>query len=395
MKITLLRPADTAVVSTSARRAGLGALVADHAINDMYTLSIPPLLPAIQQSFGLSYSAVSIIPFLTLFTSALLQPALGYLADRRMLRRVFIAFGFVAVALGMLGLWRGESYLGVLAAAVLLGIGASTYHPQSATLLTYYFEQRNRGFAQGIHGIGNAIGFSSGPLLMSILLAQMSWHQAAAWMALPGVLGAAIALFILREPARRSGAGLFAGITRPLVLLTIVNGLALATSQSFLNWLPSYYVGHHFDLSEAARLTVLSSGASFFAQPLGGTLSDRIGRRNLIIVALAGAAISLGLFLLAPSIVWAVALSVVVGFCTYLTPPVMMVYASELAAGERTGVAVGVVWGLATTISAITLPITGRIIDLSGGQIAPAYLIVLVVAALAALLATRLPRSKG
>jgi FSR family fosmidomycin resistance protein-like MFS transporter len=392
--MTLLRPADSATVSPAARRDGLAALVADHAINDAYTLAVPPLLPAIQQSFALSYSAVSIVPFLTLATSALLQPTLGYLADRHTLRRAFMAGGFLALALGMLALWRSGSYLGVLAAAVLLGIGASTYHPQSATLLTYYFERRNRGFAQGVHGIGNAIGFAGAPLLMAFLLARMDWHRAAAWMALPAGLGAAIVLFALREPASRGGAGLFAGITRPLVLLTLANGLALATSQSFVTWLPTYYVGHHFDLSRASLLTVLTSGAAFLAQPLGGSLSDRIGRRNLIVVALSGTAVSLALFLLAPGIGWAIALSVLVGFCTSLTPPVMMVYASELARGERTGVAVGVVWGLATTISAISLPVTGRIIDLAGGQIGPAYLALVVAAALGALISSRLPREK-
>lgn len=392
MRSFRLRPADSTAASPPERRRGLTALVADHAINDMYALTIPPMLPAIQQSFGLSYSAVSIVPFLTLATSALLQPTLGYLADRRMLRRILMALGFLAFALGMVGLWRSGSYLSVLAAAVLLGVGASTYHPQSATLLAYYFERRNRGFAQGVHGVGNAIGFAAAPLLMSLLLARMDWHRAAGWMALPAVAGAAIAVFALREPATRGSKGLFAGITRPLLLLTLVNGLALATSQSFVNWLPSYYVSQHFSLSQASLLTVLTSGAAFFAQPLGGTLSDRIGRRNLIVAALGAAAVFLGLFLLAPNVTWAIAMSVLVGFSVYLTPPVVMVYASELAAGERTGVAVGVVWGMATTISAISLPLTGRIIDLSGGQIAPAYVALLVAAILGALLSFGLPR---
>lgn len=392
MRVPLYRPADSAVLSPPARRRGLAALVADHTINDLYALTIPPMLPAIQLAYGLTYSALSIVPFLTLATSAVLQPTLGYLADRAMLRRLFMAGGFLSLTLGMIGFWRSGSYLGVLFAAFLLGIGASTYHPQSATLLTYYFERRNRGFAQGVHGIGNAVGFAGAPLIMSFLLARMNWHQAAAWMAIPAIFGAAIAFFILREPASRGGAGLFAGITRPLIRLTIVNGLALATSQGFINWLPTYYVGHHFNLSQASLLTVLTSGAAFFAQPLGGILSDRVGRRALIVAALAGAAVSLGLFLLAPSIEWAIVTSILVGFCAYLTPPVMMVYASELAAGERTGVAVGIVWGMATTISAVSLPLTGRIIDLAGGQIAPAYVALLAAASLGAFLSLGLPR---
>ena len=108
-----------------------------------------------------------------------------------------------------------------------------------------------------------------------------------------------IAVVVLREPLTRGSPGLLAGVTRPLVLLTVVNGLALAATSGFTTWLPSYYVLHGFNLSNAALLTAAMSAAAFVAQPLGGTISDRIGRRNLIVVALTGAAISLGCFLIA------------------------------------------------------------------------------------------------
>lgn len=371
----------------------LAALVGCHTVNDFYGVIMPPMLPAIRASFGLSYSAVAIVPFLTLGTSALLQPTLGYFADRRQLRRPLMVLGFLAISIAMLGLGQSYTYGAVLLAAVCLGVGAATYHPQSATFLAYYFEKRNRGFAQGIHGIGNAVGFVLAPVTLGILLARTDWNHAATWLALPALAGAAIAFFALREPKTQGSRGLLAGITRPLVLLTVVNGLALATSSGFSNWLPSYYHLQGYSLANSALLTAATSGAAILAQPLGGAISDRIGRRNLLVSALTGVAVSLGVFIVAPSTAWAIALSVVVGFCASLMPPVMMVYASELAAGQRTGTAVGVVWGLATTLSAVSLPITGRIIDLAGGQIAPAYVALAGLAVLAALLALRLPRA--
>src|SRR5262249_37056627 len=173
---------------------------------------------------------------------------------------------------------------------------------------------------------------------------------------------------------------------------TFVNGLALATSSGFTNWLPSYYVLHGYSLSNSALLTAATSGAAIIAQPLGGSISDRIGRRNLLVVALTRVGIALVAFLVAPPMGIAIILSFVTGFWASLMPPVMMVYASELAAGERTGTAVGIVWGLATTLSALALPVTGRIIDLAGGQIDPAYVALAGAAIVAAMLATRLPR---
>src|SRR5439155_20322902 len=69
----------------------LAALVGCHAINDFYGVIVAPMLPAIRASFALSYSAVAVVPFLTLATSAMLQPTLGYVADRKAIRRQVMA----------------------------------------------------------------------------------------------------------------------------------------------------------------------------------------------------------------------------------------------------------------------------------------------------------------
>ncbi|HLZ10177.1 MAG TPA: hypothetical protein VKT80_16420, partial [Chloroflexota bacterium] len=52
--------------SAGARRKILAALVGCHTINDFYGVILAIMLPAIRVSFGLSYSAVSIVPFLAL-----------------------------------------------------------------------------------------------------------------------------------------------------------------------------------------------------------------------------------------------------------------------------------------------------------------------------------------
>src|SRR5579884_67382 len=231
-------PRPVPLISRSQRNRILIGLVACHTVNDFYTLVMPAMLPAIRTSFGLSYAAVAVVPFVTQVTSAILQPTLGYIADRRTLRRAMMAVGFLAFAGAMVGLGLSQSFLAVLLAAFCLGIAGSTYHPQSATLLAYAFERHGRGFAQGIHGVGNAAGFVLGPIVVGFLLRWMEWHRVAAWLAVPALVAAAVVALVLVEPASRGSRGLLAGITRPLIILTLVNGLALATSSTFTNWLP-------------------------------------------------------------------------------------------------------------------------------------------------------------
>lgn len=369
-------------------RRVLVALTACHTINDFYGLLLPPLLPAIRAAFGLSYTQAGIIPFVTTAMSAFLQPTLGYVADRRGARRALIIAGFLTFAVAALAIGRASSFGTLLLGAVLLGIGASTYHAQSATFLTYHFD-RNRGRAQGIHGIGNGLGFMVAPLVVAFLAERLGWQTAATFLALPALVAAAIVFVTLREPAIRGSRGLLAGVTRPLLLLTLVNGLALAVNNGFLVWLPSYYAGRGHSLFAAGALTAAISVSALLAQPLGGALSDRFGRRNVIAASLASAGLFLGLFLAAPSLSVMVPLSLLVGFSMSLLPPVAMVYASELAAGERTGMAVGVVWGVGTALSSLAPLTTGRLIDSQG--FALAYLTLAVVSVAAAVLALLLP----
>src|SRR5471030_460169 len=122
MEQTLLSGQPEVELTPKARQRLLIALVGCHTINDFYGIIIAIMLPAIRASFGLSYSAVAILPFLAQATSAVLQPTLGYLADRRGVRRLFMALGFVAITIAMLGLGQSRSYLAVLLAAVCLGI---------------------------------------------------------------------------------------------------------------------------------------------------------------------------------------------------------------------------------------------------------------------------------
>jgi FSR family fosmidomycin resistance protein-like MFS transporter len=386
---TIERPSPAPISEDAAGRARLlAALTVLHMINDFYGLVLPPLLPALREAFQLSYGQLGVIPFVGTAVSSLLQPSLGYLADRRQTRRWFMLGGFVGFAIGMLCLGSAGSYPVVLLAAGLVGIASSTYHPQSATFLVHYFRAR-RGFAQGVHGLGNGFGFLLAPVAVSLLVPALGWSNAVRLMALPALVAALVVWIFLREPPVRGEPGLFAGITRPVVLLTIVTGLGLAGSFGFLVWLPSYYAAKGYSLVQAGLLTSAMVAAGLAAQPAGGLLSDRLGRRAVILLSLVGVGVFQLLFLTSELLPLVVALSLLAGFFGSLMPPVAMVYASELASGGRTGTAVGVVWGLGISVSSVAPLLSGAAIDRHG--FVAAYVGLSVVALIAALVALRLP----
>jgi FSR family fosmidomycin resistance protein-like MFS transporter len=278
-------------------------------------------------------------------------------------------------------------------AAAVLGLAASAYHPQSTTLLIDRFHRR-RGAASGVHGMGNAIGFALAPLIVGPLAARLGWRPAAVVMAAPALLGAALVLLAWRrvpEPVAQVGRGLRAGVTRPLLLLTAVNGLQLAVVAGFVTFLPAYYASRGAGLALAGLQSAPLLAAGLVAQPLGGALSDRFGRRAILLCSFTG----LGLCILAFAHAGGAALvllALAIGVCASLASPIVLVYAAELAPGGRTGQAVGIAWGVGIAISSVAAPATGAAIDAFGFSWAHSALGVLAL--LAALGALWLPRSR-
>ena len=368
----------------------LVSLTGLHTANDFYGLLLPPLLPALRSALDLSYGQLGFVTFVMTAVSAVLQPTLGYVADRRGWRRWMLVVGFLGFAFGTLALSFASSYLGLIGAAIILGLAGSTYHPQSATYLVHYF-RGNRGFAQGIHGLGNGMGFLLAPLVIAIFVQFYEWRTVVAFLTIPAIGFAIVVPFLVGEPSVRGGRGFLAGITRPLIMLTVVNGLALAATVAFQTWLPSYYVSLGYSLSDGALLTAVMSFSGMVAQPCGGALSDRFGRRTVVLCALVGVSVFQLVFIMNTTGVGMVLATLLIGFCASLIPPVAMVYAGELAAGGRTGTAVGVVWGMGTLIASLAPLISGGMIDAFG--FASAFGALAFVALAAAAVATRLPHA--
>ena len=83
--------------------AGVITVTGGHAVNDTYTSFLPPLLPSLIQSFGLSNTQAGLLSVFLQWPSVL-QPFIGYLADRTNLRYlVILAPALTGMAMSLLG----------------------------------------------------------------------------------------------------------------------------------------------------------------------------------------------------------------------------------------------------------------------------------------------------
>lgn len=335
------------------RRAMLGTLFFCHLVNDYYFMIIPPLLPFFARDFHLTFFQSGMVIFVVNIVAAVLQPFVGYYSDLKMLRRRAIVIGLLLYALSYYALSFVPSYAFLVLVLVIMGLGGSTYHPQSTYFIARYF-QKYRGTASGIHGAANPVGFLLAPIVVTVLIAVTgSWRSTATVMIIPGVIAALLSRFVLEEPQVKGSKGFLIGIrSGPLILLTLVSGLLLAITYPFLSFLPFYArdAASHIPASWWLPLTLVP-GIAF--QPLGGWIADKIGRRNLITLGLCILSVALLGFIGTAGGV-ALAFSMVAGGCFSLLVPVCLIYSAELAVGERVGTAVGVMWGFSTGMGAIS-----------------------------------------
>jgi len=368
-----------ALKTTTSPQKLLGVLTTGHLINDFYNVTLPFLLPTLIATFHLNFFQAGILAIATSLFSGLLQPVVGYAADRSGRRKAVILCGFLAFSLGLVAAGFATSYIMLVAAFFIFGLGKSTFHAQSTNFITRAF-LTSKGRAMGIHGIGGSIGNFSAPIIVTSLIVAFTWQEALFLMAIPGVvmvifLGVALPIHSghQKEKTRLK-------IPRKLILLAINFGLILMFYEGFLVFLPTFLMEQGSSLSQAGFITAFMLFVGFLAQPVGGYIYDRLGGRYLFAISSLLAAVSL-LLLTSGWDLPAILFIALVGASATATFPVALTMGSEIADGANVGLSVGMVFGVASMLASVTPAMTGYVADLFDMQTAFRLLTVLAVAA--------------
>ncbi|GLV48127.1 MFS transporter [Thermus sp. LT1-2-5] len=323
-----------------------------HTVNDLFSNFLTPLLPKLMAHFGVGLGTAGLLVSVYSLTGSLLQPFAGLVADR-VDRRLLAALGPVLVALGMgsLGLWpRFEALLLVLG---LAGLGSALFHASGASLVGEFAPPDRRGFWLSFFGSAGYLGLSLGPVVA--LFAVGAWGLKGLVLLTP--LALLPALFLLRlPPVRRQGkpAGLkdflrvFRGDVARLWGMATLRSLVF---MSFSTTLPYWYATRGLsDAYTAFSLSVYSFSATLGAF-LGGTLSDRFGRKAVLVGTLSfGLPLYLALLLLPPENPLYLFLLAITGALMNAGIPVAVALAQELEPTQTatvSGLLMGFTWGFA------------------------------------------------
>ena len=352
----------------------LGACALAHMINDLIQAVLPSIYPMLKANYGLSFAQVGLITLTFQLTASLLQPWIGYHTDRHP-KPWLLPAGMVCTLIGILMLAFVGSFPLILLAAGLVGVGSSTFHPETSRVARLASGGRY-GLAQSTFQVGGNTGSAFGPLLAAAIIipygqGHIAWFGLFAVFAIMVLYGLSrwyrnhLNLFKLKQGGKATH-GLSKGrVTFALVVLAVL----VFSKYFYMTSLTSYFT---FYLIEKFHLSVASSqmylflflGAVAVGTFAGGPIGDRIGRKKVIWFSILGAA-PFTLALPYVDLFWTAVLSVMIGFILSSAFSAIVVFAQELVPGN-VGMIAGIFFGLMFGFGGIGAALLGLLADSHG-----------------------------
>jgi MFS family permease len=359
----------------------LWLLTAAHAVNHAQTAVLPFVFLVLIEELGISVADVAFLTSITTLVAGSAQLTYSWLT-RRFSRAAILGWGNVVLGtfMGMAAL--ASSFLAFGLTLIVSKIGASPQHPVGNALLAEQFPPTRRGFAISSHIAGGNIGSVAVPLVASWLIAGVGWGPTMVLFGVPALLiGLAIVALVRESGADRAAAVAHGGLRDAfrsvladrdlrLVFLSSMLGGG-ARGLGVLNLFVPLYLAIVLGLptgTVALMLTVLLVG-SVPGPIVGGWLSDRLGRKPLIVAVYIGGALSLALFVLAgtgTTLVW-VAVLLMSAFA-FVESPQLQSLLADISRPAIRDASFGVYFTLAFGVGALWTAIYGAVIGMLGEE---------------------------
>jgi FSR family fosmidomycin resistance protein-like MFS transporter len=357
----------------------LAVLALAHLTTDIYVNFLPALMPLLIQKMNLSLALAGSLVTIRAIASFLTQPAVGYISDRTEMR-LFVLFGPLVTGIfnGLLGI--APSYWSLALCLIMGGIGHSALHPQAAAMIGD-IGRRRAGFFMSVWMIGGTLGMALGPLMITVTVSIFGLRGTIYTIVLAVIITVFLMRFAPRSASRKDLADGYSLRTHlfpkigSLAVLWVLTVIRTATGVSFMNFLSVLLIQKGFPLFTSGLAVSLFIGGGALGGFIGGILSDRVGRKKVMLASFLLSPVALLLFLKTHGIP-SLGLLVIGGICMWGTAPVLIVAAQEIAPESRTLVSsmiMGVGWG----VGSILVAVTGLLGDTIGLEKALQWILVL------------------
>ncbi len=333
------------------------------------------VLPFIKEEFGLNYTETGLLASIVHGSAFIANIPSGMIVDITGRRRACQIVATALAAVGLMGVGWSTNYWMVAGFVSIVAMMNTLWHPAAISYLSTTYAAR-RGLALSFHTIGASIGDAAAPVAAGLFIAVFGWNGATmAGAAVP--LAASILLFFTFFTPERTEAqqktssggaknyitGMFQLICDAQIWKILIMSGFRGTSQAGLRtFLPLYFVAAFSDdpFWLGVIVMVLQVGGAV-ATPFAGAMSDRIGRKPILMVGFVG---SCAVIFALPSIesLWLLIVAVGLAGCfIFSVRPVIQSWALDMTPPQLGGSMVSMQFGTQSAF-AMTVPLTGGLI---------------------------------
>jgi len=274
----------------------IAGLTSGHGIFHWFTQSFFVLLPEVEQAFGLSKVGVGAITTTREIASGIITLPGGIIADS--LKKhwgliLALCMGFFGI--GWLIIGQAPVFPLLLVGVAIIAIAASLWHLPAMASLSHHFSHR-RGTALSFHGIGGNIGDAISPVVTGFLLGYLAWREILSIYAVIPIFIAFLVFWAFKnigqtnehkdssEKISQSEQTRQALKNPALWAITFIGGIRGMAFIALMTFLPSYFSSDlgMSDLSRGVHFGLLVA-VGIISTPIMGYLSDKIGRKKILV----------------------------------------------------------------------------------------------------------------
>ena len=357
-------------------------LIGAHTLEHMYGRAFLVLIPQIYITLGLAPIQAGFLDAVRQLSGGATSMTGGFFVDMFQHRRAHIlAFSMSLIAIGYFLVSIAPTFGLILAALALASAGTALWHPPALGLLAQRFPKR-RGLFISLHRSAGNVGDWLGPLIVGGLLAIVGWR----WIVGGGtpvlLLFAVVIFFLLRNVGGPKIEGVDYGAkfrTQIRDMRESFKGTGMwwiftvsavrGMGDRSLLWVIPLYLSDQLELSPfwVGFHVALLAAPGIFAGPLFGALSDRIGRKPIIMLIMASAVIFPTTMVLGgdgPGMTVSVLLF---GLFLFSVNSLTQAAAIDVAAGKGLeGTFIGLMWGSNAFFGAMASIIDGVVVEYIG-----------------------------
>ena len=365
-----------------------------HTMTHWYPATFYLLLPLIGKELGLSYGEIGAIMTCQYLVGAISNVPGGLAVDFVSRKTMPMAISMLWVGVPYLLMGLTHTYWLLLVCSALVGVGNNLWHPAAIPLLAQRFPER-RGLAVAIHGMGGNLGDAIAPFASGALLTILSWREVVIVNVIPGLLLAALILVYVnrtteqsRDMAEKSermrAADVLSALrtmftSRTVLMVSASSAFRLMTQAGLLTFLPVFLatqMGYSPIWIGACMLALQTAG--FVAAPIAGHLSDRMGRRRIVMSSMAMTGLVLLLMATIGRSTAFVLFISVLGFFLFAIRAVMQAWILDATPKSMGGTSIGILFGT-QAIGAAVGPALGGIFADHYGLMATFYFLAITI----------------